>query len=85
LVSAINHGEKVIGSPSISTRRPIVFFQCFPARAMRRKRISPSRGMRCRRERCCAVEFTRASVSGVPPEKKEWMLYISVYVVDSGM
>lgn len=78
LISSTQSGLDIrLRSPSISTCRPIVFFQFFPARAMRRNRLSPSRGICCLRGRCCTVEFTTASASGVPPEKKAWMLYIS--------
>ena len=70
-------------APSISTFRPIVFFHCLPARAIRRNRLSPSlilrRAGRASGESDCDVdrrteEFTALSMEGDGPEKKAWIL-----------
>ena len=61
-------------APSMSTLLPRVRFHCLPARAIRRRRLSPSTDFRCAGGSCRAVEFAARSVDSVPPEKKAWML-----------
>ena len=63
-------------APSISTLLPIVRFHCFPARAMRLSRRSPSIlfAPRCPARSVSAVAFAARSVASVAPEKNAWML-----------
>ena len=55
----------------MSTGLPIVFFQCFPARAIRRNRLSPSSSL-CRE--FGEVIFAASNIEDVGPEKNAKML-----------
>jgi hypothetical protein len=59
-----------VNLPSMSTVLPIVLFHCFPARAILRKRTSPSADRRPSGGKLKELEFAASSVDGVGPEKK---------------
>ena len=75
---AVEKKRKGVNAPSMSTLLPIVRFHCFPARAIRRSRRSPSIERRFDGGRSSVVELAASSADGGAPEKKAWMLYISL-------
>ena len=74
--SAIGRSSQPRNAPSISTLLPIVRFHCFPARAMRLSRRSPSMLFAPLRPvgPVRVVAFAARSVASVAPEKNAWML-----------
>ena len=69
-VTEANAGELNTGdAPSISTRRPMVRFHCFPARAIRLSLRSPSMVLRFSGGMYRTVAFAACRVDSVAPEK----------------